>query len=501
MRMSWIFDWRLGGTIAFTLCIFLLPLTGLGNPFNSAEHELFDFLAKAKRNAVGGDAPPVVQITFDQDTRTKYWSAKMPEKSFAEWPAVTPLVFAESAMNAARAGCLRIGPNRSCPAIIVVDFDIWPVGAPRAEQEIAGFSKFLSLWAQDGRLPLAVFIREPQLREKKLELAAATPWDAIVQGAPNLAWATGEGFTDDDGVARTFSYYTCSYSAASGHTMALPQAALFALAASRGQSPAMSKENVLDALRKQVQCGINPMGGGQPFDLRTGQSSIIHFPGRTGFIGYHLDDPARAGAAPMAAPQHDGSGSPVIQIVPGQIVFARDATLDFADGAIVVLSAVEPYFEDRHWTPYGSMPGALVLANAMRGLILEGPTHNLSPWSQYLILLIGVVAVHLFVGWVEEQHEHLLKRAHARRKIEKRRSSAMRVKGFIKELLYAATTRGGMKILAGIAILIMARLIGLVASPIGAWETIALVIFDTTVYMLLDDLDSAWRSRHVAHRH
>jgi hypothetical protein len=111
--------------------------------------------------------------------------------------------------------------------------------------------------------------------------------------------------------------------------------------------------------------------------------------------------------------------------------------------------------------------------------------------------VLGVIAVHLLVGLVESWHDHLLDVDTTKHKLSRGRPFPVRVRHFLKDMVYVATSRGGIKFLAGFMLVISARLIGLIVSNIATWEAIALVAFVTTIYVFLDGMESLWRNRHV----
>lgn len=487
--MKWFMDARLSATLLLTLSVFFLQFWGLGDPLNAAKRELFDQLVRTRQNTTGGVAPPVVELTFDRDLRAEYWTRLMPGKSFAEWPAITPLAVVEGVMDAVKAGCAKAVAERGCPRLVVVDIDIWPVGTKRSDDEIGAFSKSLMAWSSDTHLPLIAFVRAPEWRNYRdergqeqvgFELATAPPWDGLVRQAPNLTWAAGEALADNDGVARRFAYFTCVHSLKAKRIIPLPHAALFALAVWKNGT-ATTKKSVAGALAQE--CAGAAGNTTVPFELSGPNADTSSFKDRIGLIGYHLNDPEKAGASPTLLTKSGMPGAPAIQVVPARLLFETGAKLNFADGSILVLSSFQPSFEDVHWSPYGPMPGGLVLANSTRGLILDGPMQPLRTGTEFLILLFTGLAMHGYTFLMNRWHVRLLLRP----------GQAGNWKG---GFLRVITSCEGAKYFAFVAVFVIGRFTGLWLAPYAMWVGIAIMGFVVVIYSVFNELNEAWSARN-----
>lgn len=486
--LTWLFDSRFLLTLLVISVIHALQCTGVGVVLTPAKTELFDQLVKSRRNTVGGEAPPVVNLAFDRESRAEYWTKAMPGASFSRWPTVTPLAIVSRVLDLVKAGCERAEPERACPRVVIVDIDVDAIGAQRTEQEVAGFTQTLKAWAGNPRLPLVAFARAPEWRDSgaldgaksRFVLAPAPSWDAIVQAAPNLTWAAGEALAGEDGVVRQYAYYTCVYPPGSDKAMALPHAALYALAAW-----ASKPNDAKAAVERSVsgQCRTPDSDTPAPFTIAIAPDATYHVQDRVALIGYHLADPAEFGASPVLTAESGAPGSRAVQVIPVRVLFAPNARADVADNAILVLSSSQPTFEDIHWSPYGRMAGGLILANCARSLILDGPMQGLGPWLSGWLLLVSCVGMHAFTLLMHHHHQHLRLRAG---------QSPTR----IGNALRAATSAEGAKFVALVGVFLIGRFTGLWLAPYAMWESIAIMGFVVVLYSLFNELYEAWRARN-----
>jgi CHASE2 domain-containing sensor protein len=68
---------------------------------------------------------------------------------------------------------------------------------------------------------------------------------------------------------------------------------------------------------------------------------------------------------------------------------------DLIDGRVVIIGASNTDSRDIHRTPIGEMPGALIIANAIKSLLLFGQISSPPIWLQWLLQILVI----LLAGW------------------------------------------------------------------------------------------------------
>jgi len=270
------------------------------------------------------------------------------------------------------------------PRLIVVDADLgWP-GPPNEEAEL---KDALSAVAGKGEPPV-LLIRQPFARSDGVapDVLRPTPYDAIVERSPDIAWASALAPLDADGVTRR---YTVAVPACrNGRAVLLAGVQPAACAMLEGQRSAMWLK-AADA----PACGT-PAATPAPF-VCGGYQWALDRPSATAEIAYRMRWKLPAG---RTRPQ---------TILPGRSIAVEEVeTVDALDlarnassvdpssqfgGRVVVIGSSAEQVGDLHRTPVGMMPGMLVIANAIRSALELGPVPRSGMW----LSLIGTALMSL----------------------------------------------------------------------------------------------------------
>jgi hypothetical protein len=122
-------------------------------------------------------------------------------------------------------------------------------------------------------------------------------------------------------------------------------------------------------------------------------------------INYHLafaEDGApvnwpQAARRPRVAERCGSASAPALSVIsPMDVVESLDegeiSTAPFC-GASVIIGATSEIARDAHLSPYGLMPGALIFANAARGVDLSGPLRRFPFWYGLIVVMAITVVV------------------------------------------------------------------------------------------------------------
>jgi hypothetical protein len=408
--MRSLFSWRALAAVIFGIIALWLQSTGLLDHtfLGTWDKSLFDEVVNIRENTVGGRAPPVIVANFGGAARRAYFAAHPPAGltppiNELEYPQLTPFAVVRQAM---------LDGKRMQARVIMIDIDLSPRRPAGSDQEIADFTAFLKSWAADPAAPLAIFLRAQPAREQGQPAPPpllVTPWDGLMETAPNLTWGGSNAEANSDGILRYQDYYTCVRRADGGYSPLMGAPILVAAAAADGARGA-AKGAVLLGLAKAKACetppsawaAATPPADKQPaFQVAIGGRTITA-PSAGGLIDYHINDPALAGggAPPPVGPGDWASDVPVINTFPpGELLDGVGPEL--GRGAILVFGSSQPNFPDVHWTPYRLMDGDIILANCARGIALVGPIRDMPLWVQALGLLSMLLATHFFYQMFE----------------------------------------------------------------------------------------------------
>jgi|GEM_PF-2437912 CHASE2 domain. len=346
------------------------------------EQNVFDEVVSHRANTVGGDAPSIVLLEFNQAAHERMFAGK----PLRERPAETPLKVVQAAMETARL---------SQALMIVIDIDLFAPGARRDhDPELPQFINYLKQWSQDNLAPLVVFQRALHSANGQRSILAATPLDAVVPFSPNLTFASAEALEDQDSVLRRFAYVKCYVQEGlmgPGKEMALkplPHPALYAfsLTAQRTELNYKHPKEISQYAKDRVENAL--LHTCRHENSTTFSLAGETFPISNNLIDYHLNiDSERATPGTSSF-----WNTRALQYYPEGPFTEHPTKLSSGKWAIFILASSQASFPDAHLTPFGRTIGAVVVANQIRGTILHGPIHGL-PWYISVALLSIMMAV------------------------------------------------------------------------------------------------------------
>lgn len=495
------------------------------------EQELFDRASAVRENTVGGAAPSAVLLlhkmrlspgeaaeeprevgdversppTAPESIMSDEAEISLDESSLIYRSSTTSLDIIRKAMVA--------GLN-SDALIIVIDVDLEPIGFPRALEERRAFRTFLKEWAGSPKAPLTVFQRSVLRQDNgALPVLAATHFDDIVENAPNLAFASAGAAADQDGVVRQVAFVQCVQQERSG-PIALPHASLFALssAALRSRMPLERARQARTEVRGAI-ANVCPEPNQQK-DLWELLSSSFkerkvrfelagqRFYSLRGMIDFHinaqvsrpaavteqnpimqgLDNFVRAGMSGGSAAivSKEWGSQPAIVAPPdaGFLFAAEEPKFPIAPHAIFILASTQELFEDFHETPLGEVPGAIIVANAARSLVLHGPLRELSA-TAVITALVGITLLLNIYYWSGAQ----LHAAALRRQERLLRTN----RGHLANLPALLTGPVALKLFASSLIFLLSVWASILMMEVGYWEAFVVPALAASLLLALED--------------
>jgi CHASE2 domain-containing sensor protein len=265
------------------------------------------------------------------------------------------------------------------PRLIVLDVDVsWP---DTLEREAALGASLARLAA--GKGPPVFLVREGLPNGPNLPpYLRPTPYDGIVSPASRIRFVSATLLTSSEGIVRRLRPWVVSCRDTS--PVVLPGVHLAAEAAISGDDPraALGK---LDAALSPAELPCKP-GATRPdrpvnaLALSTGKTSRVW---RDGVLADRIL--FRFGWHPGAAL----SPASALAVLPAQPLLDDPSRVaaELFSNRIVIVGASAGAARDLHQTPLGLMPGVLIVANAVRGEIAEGPTDEGSLWLGLTIAL------------------------------------------------------------------------------------------------------------------
>ncbi len=285
------------------------------------------------------------------------------------------------------------------PRLVILDTDISWTSAPEAEAELAATLKDV---AGKGRPPV-LLIRQPLARGEAPgsdaegpmpDVVMATPYDDVVAGSSNLAWASALGRDDSDGILRR--YYTNSRVCQAGHTVRLPGVQVASCVALSGSGDLARLRAQLDeghacamddgpAKEPSSRAALPVPCGGRSWSMAAGRDARE----ATSRITYAMRWRPPAG---HARPQMVLNGQSVeeveridaLDLLQGSM--APDPSL--FRGKVVIIGSSADQLRDVHRTSIGQMPGMMVIANGVRTALEKAPSDRNDLWVS-----AGIVAV------------------------------------------------------------------------------------------------------------
>lgn len=218
--------------------------------------------------------------------------------------------------------------------------------------------------------------------------------DPVVEQAPNLHWGATLFEQSSDAIVRRWVLWVAACSA--GTVEIVPNVQLLAHSLlAEGQAGA---EKVRTALEPSAagDCGASVERGEAPM-LRVGDKDINLSPGdleRRIIYSIPWDWDSRLGG-PMVS--FMGVRTPALSRLPAYLITENSDTVspDLLKGRIVIIGGSFEDSRDVLQTPIGPMPGAAVVANAIRSIQVYGPLHHpkgIQKWGLVIgqLLLIGL---------------------------------------------------------------------------------------------------------------
>jgi CHASE2 domain-containing sensor protein len=349
------------------------------------DRQMMETAFRLRADITGGVAEPVLFIDVDDRTLSKL---APPTTGI-----VPPLATTPRAAIADLLEFMRSAPPATAPRVVVLDVDIAqpPSDGPDG---VARLKTALAAWAATKTAPPLIIARETYpataLGIDRPQLALPdTPYDAIVQPAPNIFWSEPSVQADLNGEIREFLPYQCVVSGRDPNDAPRPLYSTALLAyqfAERDQKVldhAPARHWMTEAATRCQARSEMPLKHGERIDfhisLDRGFSGRVWpdlSPGWPGFRQCGRDDPA---------------------------IFRRLSAIDILDAVrsggdvshsllcqhVVIIGGTSAGAADFVQTPLNEMNGSVVLANAIRGLQLtHGGLRPIPLVLQILLLLL-----------------------------------------------------------------------------------------------------------------
>jgi CHASE2 domain-containing sensor protein len=197
---------------AITFAAGLVVLVLMQNPsiersfLGDLDREMLDTAFKLRTDVISGRADPVLFLDIDDVTLTG-------EPNEANVNAPTPSATTPRGLLADLLNYIQTAPPREAAQVVIVDVDI---GTPTPGDE-AGMAKLeaaLRTWSANAQAPPLIIAREafqPQAMgvPGEVKVLPVTPYDPLVQAAPNIFWASVKMLADKEGIVREFLPFEC----------------------------------------------------------------------------------------------------------------------------------------------------------------------------------------------------------------------------------------------------------------------------------------------------
>jgi CHASE2 domain-containing sensor protein len=364
--------------LAFGLATFLIvhafdDRVLIGNSSDAA----LDFLMRLQADgATASPGPPIATVDID-------------EAAFIAMgrPTITPRdVLAKILARIAEAQ----------PKLVILDIDLgWP-DSPSNEKAL---SDVLLKFARTKGAPV-LLVREPLPNVPTIAalFVRPTPYDSIVNLGGRVRWVSADFLQDSDDVVRRLRPWVAACQ--DTKPIVLPSAVLAAKIVSHEQGSIAA----LDGLDKALRSAAPVCSGRQaaiPADASAQAAQLLAQPSKyQAVLSKVLREPRilyRFSWVQGAAFELATNTAQSIVVPPGPVL-DPDADLDIFRGRIVVVGSSAAEARDMHLTPLGEMPGEMILANAVRSMIGEGPVHESGFWNGLLIAALMSSAT--FGAWI-----------------------------------------------------------------------------------------------------
>jgi len=349
---------------------------------------LRDWAQKLAVDTRPDDAPGIIHLVYDDEAMLRGASVTLPGcgDEFTTGGGLPTRVPTKAIIH-------MLDVARASRYAVVLDIDLVSrdqgCGADR-------LMEFLTAWGKDENAPLLV-IALPNYKFAATRMVLYEPLDRLVTEHANIVWASTGAFAGDDGVVRSQRFWACILTSGDppGVT-AVPSAPLYVWARYVTESPTAAI-SVVDSAFADVP------GACVGADPGTG---VIHLagnsiPARGPIIYTAATDAITAGTA--ARVRYARDGLPRLATIgycamdPGECDgFGSAGDLDsWVRDRPVFISGANMFSADVHETPVGHLTGAIILANASRGLLAFGP-----PILTPLVVQAGVILLYLIGIWM-----------------------------------------------------------------------------------------------------
>jgi CHASE2 domain-containing sensor protein len=393
------------------IVLMLIQIPAVEQSFLGApDREMIQSAFELRSDLVGGTAEPALFLDIDDRTLNKLSPA----------PFAPPLETAPRGAIADILDYIRAAPPAQAPRAVVLDVDI---AQPSSDGPtgVAHLQAALASWAKSPSTPALIIARQafpaPLFGQTSdVPILPDSPYDATVQSAPNIFWATPKVVGDQGGVIREFTPFECVQTRSG--IQPLYSAALLAYQFAERDpnvlAHAPAKHWIDDAVAHcRSQPGVS-LGHGERIDF--------HFSLDLGFNGR---------VWPNLSPEWPGFKTcdssdkaifrrlSVIDIVDA-VRAGGDVSHDLLCQRVVLIGGTNASAGDFVQTPLNEMNGTVVLANAIRGLELTHGGLRPIPLPFQTVLLALVVLAFTFSAMATEKakrHHRALRASPHRKKL------------------------------------------------------------------------------------
>lgn len=379
---------RRRSVISFTvglIVLLLVQIPAVEQSFLGApDRQMLEMAFKLRGDLIHGAADPI--LFLDIDDRTLSQLSPHPG-SFAPPLQTTPRKLLANLLD-----FIRTAPPGQAPRAVVMDVDIGNP-APDGDAAVASLLAALKAWSASPSSPPLIIVRESFTAatlglDTPARILPDTPYDAVVQPAPNIFWATPSVLGDMNGEIREFVPFQCVLTSAG-------MKPLYSAALVGYQFIERDPNILLHAPSRHwlqdgtARCRNNPY---QP--LQHGERIDFHFSMDHAFSTRAW--PSVAADWPGYKTCHDTDSSIFMRLSAIDIDSAFRAGGDVSRGLlcqhVVYIGGTNSSGADFVQTPISEMNGAAVLANALRGLQLTHGGMRAIPliWQVLLLLLVSL---------------------------------------------------------------------------------------------------------------
>jgi CHASE2 domain-containing sensor protein len=386
--------------ISFTvglIVLMLIQIPAVEQSFVGApDREMIQSAFELRSDLVGGTAAPALFLDIDDRTLSKLSPA----------PFAPPLETAPRGAIADILDFIRTAPPAQAPRVVVLDVDIaqpssdGPTGVSRLQSALAS-------WAKSSSTPSLIIARQafPASlfgQTSDVPILPDSPYDSVVQSAPNIFWSTPKVVGDQGGVVREFTPFECVQTRAG--IQPLYSAALLAYQFVERNPNVLARAPARHWIDDAVaHCRAEPGGS-----LGHGERIDFHISLDLGFNGRVWPNLSPLWPGFKTCDASDRAifrRLSVIDIVDA-LRAGGDVSHDLLCQRVVLIGGTNASAGDFVQTPLNEMNGTVVLANAIRGLELTHGGLRPIPLPFQVVLLMLVVLAFSFSAMATEQAKH-----------------------------------------------------------------------------------------------